>query len=292
MDRILHYEIAQTLGEGKNGTAYLAIDSGLQRAVVIKSLEKSTLIADEHWRSAFLQQMELFNRLEYDGIARFYAVEPTDTGWIIAREYVEGRAVAGPVTYGRWLEMALELARTLKVIHDPGLAHGNLTITNLLVDTHGRVRLTDACLGAPSRRLDSDQEAICLAPELAENSTPTAAGDMYTLGALLFYLLAGRMPDQSDQRNSEGFSSNLSETQVPGVARLLIRRLMMPDPKERLGSTEELITTLQGMISLGAEPPVKSPPRKWSLSPRQYLMSAMLVLLLVILWLVITSSPR
>jgi serine/threonine protein kinase len=47
MDRLLHYEIAERLGEGKNGTTYLAMDTGLQRAVVIKLLEHPSTLSED-----------------------------------------------------------------------------------------------------------------------------------------------------------------------------------------------------------------------------------------------------
>jgi len=297
MDRILQYEIAQTLGEGKNGVAYLAIDSGLQRAVVVKSLEKTTSAGDEDRRIAFLDQMERFNNLNNDRIARFYSLDQAEGRWMAVREYVEGQSVAdlvksGPPAYARWLELALELARILKVVHDAGLAHGNVTTGNVFVAANSTVRLTDVGLGTVLSRRDDYAEDIYVAPELVDGNEATAAGDLYSLGVVLFYLLAERMPAVSDAESGGTLFDGLSETRVPGVARLLVRRLMAPDPKDRFGSADELILTLQGMISLGTEPQASPAPRKWSPTPRQYLMLALLVLLLIILWLAITSHPR
>ncbi|MCX6835802.1 MAG: serine/threonine-protein kinase [candidate division Zixibacteria bacterium] len=297
MDRILQYEVAQTLGKGKNGAAYLAVDSGLQRAVVVKSLERTTSAGDESRRTAFLDQMERFNNLDNTRIARFYSLDQAEGRWIVVREYVEGQTAAdlvksGPLSYARWLDLALELARTLKVVHDACLAHGNITTGNVFVTATGSVRLTDVGLGTVVSHRDDYAEDIYVAPELVDGNEATAAGDLYALGVVLFYLLSGRMPNAPDGESGGTLFDGISETRAPGVARLLVRRLMAPDPNDRFGSTDELILTLQGMISLGTEPQMSLPPRKWSPTPRQYLMVSLLVLLLIILWLAISSQPR
>jgi serine/threonine protein kinase len=297
MDRILQYEIAQTLGEGKNGVAYLAVDSGLQRAVVVKSLEKTTWAGDEDRRSAFLDLMERFDNLNNARIARFYSLDQAGGGGSAVREVVEGQTAAdvvksGPLAYARWLETAVDLARTLKIIHDAGLAHGNITTGNTFVTSNGTITLTDVALGTGLSHRDDFADDVYVAPELADGKDATAASDLYSLGVVLYYLLSGRMPDLRDRESGRDLFDGFSDVSAPGVARLLVRRLIAPDPKDRFGSVDELILTLQGMISLGAEPQVSPSSRKWSPTPRQYLLMALLALLLIILWLAITSHPR
>ena len=297
MDRILHYEIARKLGEGKNGEAYLALDSGLQRAVAIKTLKHDSSLGDEHRRTAFLELMERFNALDNSGIARFYSLEQTDNRWIAVREYIEGQTIAdlvrpAPFAYKRWLETALQLTRTLKVVHDAGLVHGNITATNVFVTSVKAVNLTDYALDAVWTGCDDRADSVFLAPELVGDEERTVTGDLYSLGVVLFILLTGQAPEQSEGKSVEACFDGLSEASVPGVARLLLRRMMAPDPVDRFGSVDELILTLQGMTSLGEEPEATENRWKWSPTPRQYLMLALLFLLLIILWLAITSHPR
>jgi serine/threonine protein kinase len=297
MDRILHYEIAQKLGEGKNGETYLALDSGLQRAVVIKTLRQDSKIREANCRTAFLELIERFNALNGAGIARFYSLERADDRWIAVREHIEGQTIfdlakSGPLSYKRWIEIALQLARTLKVVHDAGLVHGNITVANVFVTSGKTVSLTDYAFGAVWTGCGDRAGNVYLAPELVGKNECTVAGDLYSLGVVLFVLLTGRVPEQSEEKIAEACFDGLSEASVPGVARLLLNRMMAPDPIDRFGSVDELILTLQGMISLGAEPEAVETRRKWHPTPRQYLMLALLFLLLIILWLAITSHPR
>ncbi len=191
-----------------------------------------------------------------------------------------------------WLETALQLARTLKVLHDAGLVHGNITAANVLVTSGKSISLTDYAFGAVWTGCDDRADNVYLAPELVGSNDRTVLGDLYSLGVVLFILLTGRVPERSDGKSADALFDGLSETGVPGVARLMLKRLMAPDPKDRFGSADELILTLQGMISLGTEPEVSETRRKWSPTPRQYLLLALLFLLLIILWLAITSHPR
>lgn len=144
MDRILHYEIAERLGEGKNGIAWSGVDTGLQRAVVVKELNRPDTARAE-WRDDSRSLMERFNNLDDLRIGRFYSLEESDGQYYLVREYVEGQTAAdlartAPVDYRHWLSMALELARIVKLIHDAGLFHGNLTSSNVLIDPKGGLK--------------------------------------------------------------------------------------------------------------------------------------------------------
>jgi len=304
MNRILHYDIARPLGEGKNGSTYAAVDAGLQRAVVIKTLGRTATWADEQ-RDRFVDLMARLNELDDVRIARFYSFEEADGKRFVVREYVEGYSAAelvrkGGVGYARWLDIALEIATVLRKMHDRGLVHGNITAGNMLINGSGKVHLLDAGLGVSATNPSDQPDAVYLAPEILQGGPVSASSDLYALGVVLYYLLIGRLPQHGDApgkpRSGAGRAgppfAGFSEADVPGVARLLISRLLAHDPGDRFGSADELILTLQGMMSLGSEVPGEAGPRKWSPTPQQYLMVSVLVVLLVILWLVITSQPR
>ena len=294
MNKILHYDIAEKLGEGPNGPAWLAIDSGFQRAVVIKNLERD-FVTHETWRTAFLEQMQKLNRIEDLRLAHFYSLENADQKNFVVREYVDGKTVAAtvkdhPIEYHRWVELALELAAIVKVIHDSGALHGNLTGSNVLLDARERVRLLDAGLALPSSDPNATSILPYTAPELRTGGAITVETDLYAVGAVLYQMITGEAPRSSV--TGPALFEHYSEKQVPGIARLVIERLMAGNPTERFGSADELIVTLQTMLSLGTESGVEFVPKRRRFTSRQYMAIAVLVLLLVILWLVITTNPR
>lgn len=309
MDRLLHYEIAERLGEGKNGATYLAMDTGLQRAVVIKLLDHPAT-QGEDWRSQFLSRIEQMNRIDDGPMARFYSLEETDGRRFVVREYVYGRTISdllriGPVDYAQVLQTAVEITTALKTIHQIGLVHGNITPNNLLLDSRGKLRLADGFLG-----ISCDAESIggqnllddmtYSAPELLAGGEATITSDHYALGAVLYQMLIGQPPFYDD--DAETLVRSIRQEQVsfevrpecnlPGVARMLLGKLLAKDPDDRFVSTDELLFTIQGMMALGVESPAPVGKKKWSPSPRQYVMISMLVMLLVIFWLIITSINR
>ena len=294
MNKILHYDIAEKLGEGPNGPAWLAIDSGFQRAVVIKNLERD-FVTHDVWRAAFLEQMEKFNRLEDLRLAHFYSLENAEQMHFVVREYVDGKTVAAtvkerPIEYHRWVELALELAAVVKVIHDSGTFHGNLTGSNVLLDARERIRLFDAGLAVPSNEPSAAVILPYLAPELRAGGAVSIETDLYAIGAVLYLMLIGQPPKPSVY--GPALFERISEKQVPGIARLVIERLLAEIPTERFGSADELIVTLQTMLSLGTESGVEFAPKRGRFTSRQYMAIAVLVLLLIILWLILTSNPK
>lgn len=309
MNRLLHYEIAEKLGEGKHGATYLAMDTGFQRAVAIKLLDHPHTKTDE-WKLDFQSRMARFETIDDVRLARFYSLEEAEGQRFIVREYIEGRTVAevvqtNPIEHAQILEISLELTTLLKNVHDHGLVHGNLSPTNILINLRGRVRLCDPGLGLPDEAWagfprNSYGDMVYMAPELFTGGEPTVGTDHYSLGALLYLMWTGQplFPDDDPNRlaltiRREPVSFEVRPARdIPGVARLLIDKLLAKDPDERFVSTEELLFTLQGIMSLGVEPTVLVSRKKWSPTPRQYLLISVLVLLLVILWLVVTMTNR
>lgn len=307
MDRLLHYDLAEKLGESKNGSTFLAMDTGLQRGVVIKLLDHPSAASDD-WRSQFMFDMQRLDKVGEEQIARFYSLEEAEGQWFIVREYIEGRSIdelirTGPVAYSQVIETALELVTGLTKLHQIGLTHGNITPTNVFIDSKSRVRLTDCALGLPYHARAADQPGLladiaCLAPELLEGGELSISSDHYALGALLYQMLTGQPPFFGDDRETlaraisqEPVSFEIRpEVDIPGVARLLVGKLLAKEPEDRFVSTEELLFTIQGMMSLGTEAPILVGKQKWSPTPRQYAMISVLVLLLVILWLVATTG--
>ena len=302
MEKLLHYEIARKLGEGKNGPVYLAVDTGLQRAVAVKLLDHPGGCSKD-WREAFLIYMQRLSGIDDERLARFHSLEEVDGRCFVVREYVEGRSLKdlvnnGPVEYTRFMEIALQLVSALKLLHDRSVSHGNVTTGNVILDNSGRVKLVDPGLALPEKTPGDDP--VRPAPKQLTDSSLSLPADLCSVGAVLHHLLTGKLPLQSDEARSTPASvqnrsvspDDRSLRQVPGVARLLITKLLAQEPGEGFGSIDELLFTVQGMMSLGQEPPVSAEQRGWSPTPRQYLMVSVLVVLLVILWLVVTSGNQ
>jgi len=305
MDRLRHYEIVEKLGEGKHGPAFLAMDTGNQRAVVVKLLDHPDTKTDE-WKNQYRERLEQLNQVNDARLTRYYSLEEADGHQFIVRELVEGQSLtertrSDLLSPSQIMEITLELVKQLKILHDCNLVHGNITPANVIIDTRGRAKLVDDGLGFAGETWSKHPqtpagEMVCLAPELFGGGDPSPHSDHYALGALLYLMWTGQPVFPDDDPDTlirsiveEPVSFEVhSSREVPGVARLLISKLLAKDPEERFISTDELLFTLQGMIALGSGPEPTPPRKKWAPSPRQYLLVSILAVLLVILWFVIT----
>jgi serine/threonine-protein kinase len=308
MKRLLHYDIVKQLGEGKNGPSYLAYDTGLQRAVVIKLLSARKGV-DESWADAYREQLQPWMLLDDKRIGFLHGCEKVDGHWCVIREYVEGKTLAeiggeSGIEYPRVLKLARDVSEVLGLVHERGLVHGNINSNNILVDKNGKIRLVDYGLAPGTEAIYQGRVAagdlVYLAPEQLSGDVCTPLCDFYSLGAVLFKLYRGKLPYDlgSDHDLREQILSGQSDvetiprTSTGELARLLLGKLLAREPGDRFGSADELRITLQGMISLETGQVEELENSRKGFTSRQYLMISILVLLLVILWLVLTSGPR
>ena len=173
MERILHYEISRQLGHGKNGPTYLAYDTGLQRPVVIKLLDSRPSVT-QSWVEEFDHRTEPWLHLHNAAVAHYLSVENVDGRWCVIRDFVDGQSLAemaGEVRldYVQVLKVALAVAETLRIAHDRGLVHENLTPHNIILERSAEVRIVDHCLGPDPDDINSGrlnpQDLACLPPE-------------------------------------------------------------------------------------------------------------------------------
>ena len=309
MERLRHYKIVEKLGEGKHGPAFLAMDTNLQRTVVVKQLDHPATKTDE-WKNQNQKRLEQLDQINNARLIKYHFLEEVDGQRFIVREHIEGKNLTEWIqtdlpTLTHILKIALELTTQLKVLHDNGMVHGNITPANVIINSRGQARLVDEGLGfegniwAKHPQLPIG-EIVYLAPELLSGGEPSPHSDNYALGALLYLMCTGQPVFPNDDPETlihsiaeEPVSFELHPSRkVAGVFRLLISKLLAKDPDERFVSTDELLFTLQEMIALGSEPEVPPPQNKWSPSPRQYLLVSVLAVLLVILWFVITLDKH
>lgn len=310
MEKLKHYEIAEKLGEGKHGPTFLAMDTLHQRTVVIKRLDHPATRTEE-WKSCWQMRRKQLEQIEDANLTKYYALEEDqkdDGHQFIVREHIEGQSLTelmrpGLPTPARILAIALELTRQLKTMHDHDLVHANITPNNVIIESRGRARLVDDGLGfARETWLQFPNapagEIVCLAPELFAEKSLGPKSDHYALGALIYLMWTGQpiFPDDEPETlirsiTGEPVSFEVHPArEVPGMARLLIGKLLSKDSEERFMDTDELIFTLRGMIAHSSKPEPTVADKKWSPSPRLYQLLSILALLLIILWLVITSD--
>ncbi len=304
MKKLLHYDITKKLGEGKHGEVNLAWDSGLDRIVAIKDINKA-LVADED-REQFLDDMNALSRLNDTHIAVFYSLELVNGRQYIIREYIEGDTIkelirTQPLTYDRFLALARQLVETLQHTHGHGLLHLNITSQNVFVTSKGQTKLVDFRLPLRTSPEAADEikpsDLVYLAPEQFRSDQADQRTDLYSLGVVFYEMLTGRVPFPTDgpaaakQAILDG-QPDLTRDEVralPSEAQLLLKKLLARDPDDRFSGTTGLLATLKGMQSFQQQENRSPYGVSYSGSARLYLLLAVLMALLLVLWFVVTT---
>ena len=184
---------------------YLARDTDLGRAVAVKLLAEN-LVDDAELRRRFVREARLAARLSHPNVVAVFDAGEEDGRPYIVMECVEGESLAetltreGTLAPDRVRELGLQACAGLEHAHRAGLIHRDVKPANLLVTADGTLKIADFGIAhaAEGTRLTEVGTvlgtAAYLSPEQANGEPVTPASDLYSLGACLYELLAGRPP--------------------------------------------------------------------------------------------------
>jgi serine/threonine-protein kinase len=261
------YEILKTLGKGGMGSVYEAIDIQTGQRVAVKALSPQLAVA-EGFRERFEAEIESLKTLRNDGIVRLYGYGEQDGVLFYSMELVDGTSLEDEIKAGRrfqWREVtdiAIQLCFALKHAHDHGVVHRDIKPANILIGPDDRVKLADFGI---ARLFGSTQlttaggvlgTADYMAPEQADGRPVTARCDQYSLGGVMYALLAGRPPFRAKtlpemlqfQRFAQPEPVRRYADQTPEQLERVIMQLLSKDPDDRFPNTQVLARHLQAMV--------------------------------------------
>jgi serine/threonine protein kinase/tetratricopeptide (TPR) repeat protein len=211
---VQHYRIGERLGAGGMGEVYRAEDVRLGRSVALKFLP-AELKADPESRARLLNEARAASLLRSPNIAVTYDIGEDSGADFIVMEYVEGellssRVSRGPLPVREVVEIGLQVTDALDEAHSRGIVHRDVKSANLMRTERGLVKVLDFGLakfvrpeGAEAARLTQPQVTIAgmvvgtvsyMAPEQALGRPVDHRTDLFSLGVVLFELVAGRIP--------------------------------------------------------------------------------------------------
>jgi serine/threonine-protein kinase len=261
------YAIGPRLGRGGMGSVYEAVDTTSGTVVAVKLL--ATHLADDPGlRARFRAEIETLKGLRHPAIVQLLAFGEEDGQPYFAMELVRGQTLEQMLRSGRrftWKEtvaVATSVARALKVAHDHGVIHRDLKPSNLLVaegSTPGDgVKLADfgiaKLFGSAAQTAHGNivGTAEYMAPEQAAGEAVDHRADLYSLGLVMFAMLAGRPPFRGvqatevirKQRSTPAPRVSTAVEGVPPELDTLIDRLLAKSPDARPGSALALVRLL------------------------------------------------
>lgn len=256
------FRIERQLGGGGQARVFLARDTVLDRPVAIKVLHDS-VAATEDGLEKFLREARLAARIHHPGCVAIFDFGHERGLTFIAMEYIEGNSLGdvlhqGPLDQFRALQVAREVAEALGAAHEAGVIHRDVKPQNILLDEFDRVRLTDFGVasvldGETSGGLFSGTPKY-MSPEQANGDQVDSRTDIYSLGAVLFEMLAGQAPFDGSLasvavRLTKPAPDLPDHVEVQAGVRSLVKRCLERKREARPGSTEQLIRELEAALA-------------------------------------------
>lgn len=261
------YRILQILGKGGVGFVYLAEDAVLKgQHVAIKVLYPDHEEAEFH-RNRFFREVSLTRNLESSNIIRTYDVGQDGPALYYTMEVLQGQTLSellkanNQITFEQVLDMLVQSARGLEVIHGAEIIHRDVKPSNLFVTDAGVVKLMDFGLARPqnsqlTQSSATPGSAAYMPPEIWQGNTATKESDLYSFGITAFELLAGQHPFPSDSVANMMYNHlrtvppTLKDLipDVPPKLSQLIAGLLEKDPEKRPESATEVIRCFQEVL--------------------------------------------
>lgn len=211
---LMHYKVVAELGAGGMGVVYEALDLRLDRRVALKILPADKT-DDQQRRARFLHEARTASALNDPHIVTIFDIFTVDDTDVLVMELVPGRTLReilndGPIPLAKALDVALQVAEGVGVAHTAGIVHRDLKPGNVMVTERGRVKVLDFGLAKlvgvgsladqPTTLAPATLAGMLLgtvdymSPEQARGDPIDARSDVFSLGAMLYEMVAGTRP--------------------------------------------------------------------------------------------------
>ena len=265
------FRIVERIGEGAMGQIYRARDEALKRDVAIKVVH-SAHTADEQHAERLREEARAAASISHPHVAQVHALGFSNGHPYLVMELVHGVDMdarlrrEGKIDEHAALQIAAEIVGGLGLLHRRGLTHGDIKPANIVLDEEGRAKLVDFGLSGMARRDGSGAihgTPHYIAPELLRGAVDNSQTDLYSLGATLYHLLAGKPPFAGStptdvvRARLNGPAEPLGHHNPrisPGTQRLVMR-LLAADPRQRHPDCAALADDIQAQIRHLEAPP-------------------------------------
>jgi len=263
---VQHYRIVEKIGAGGMGEVYLAEDTKLKRRVALKFMP-AHLAAHDDMRTRFTREAQAVAKLNHPSIVTIHEVSEFNSRPFFVMENIEGNSLhlytnEKSLPIDSVIEFAIQICQGLGEAHRNGIVHRDIKADNIAIDNNNRIKLLDFGLAAVSgddkiTKTGSTLGTVAyMSPEQVSGRDIDNRSDLFSLGVVVYELLAGRTPFKHD---SEGATLKAIiednpepigryKTDVPDKLQDIILKLLDKDKEFRYQSAEGVIADLKRLL--------------------------------------------
>ncbi|MCK5127237.1 MAG: protein kinase [candidate division Zixibacteria bacterium] len=305
---VSHYQIIEKIGAGGMGEVYLAEDTALKRKVALKFLP-SHLCRDNDCRERFKREAQAVAKLNHPNIVTIHEVGENQGRPYFVMEHVAGQSLKGIIkgcdlSLDHIIALIIQICEGLSKAHQSDITHRDIKPSNIVIDADGHPKLLDFGLAAMKDKGHLTKTGSTLgtigymSPEQVQGKDFDHRSDLFSLGVVLYEMIAGRLPFTADTEAAT-MNAVLNESPEPlsryksgvsGELQRIVSKSLEKDPSLRYQSADGLISDLRTLTR--DESSVADKPRVdwWN---RFVVVGAVIVcLIMAVYWLLPMSEKK
>lgn len=260
------YEIVSEIGQGAMGTVYKAKDPLIDRIVAIKTINLS--LADdekEEYEGRFYQEAKAAGRLSHPNIVTVFDVGKSGDIAYIAMEFLQGRELRDILNDGKRLpveqalDIVVQVAQGLSYAHEHSIVHRDVKPSNIMVVRDGHVKITDFGIARMESASVRTQTGMVLgspkymSPEQVTGKQIDQRSDIFSLGVMLYEILAGQVPFAGEHVNAIMYQilnttpppPGALNPEVPGMLNFIVAKALAKEVADRYQNAREFAADLR-----------------------------------------------